>query len=108
MNNVLQQIIEKKLEDMAQTEQIDASELELVTLKTDKTDRTFRTHMLKGKRSPGLIAEIKLASPSKLFVQGDFDIATRAKEYEAAGADAISVVVEKHFFKGDITFVPKV
>src|SRR2546426_520638 len=50
--------------------------------------------------SVALIAEIKLASPSEANLGSEQDIESRAKAYEEGGADAISFVTEKHFFKG--------
>lgn len=70
-----------------------------------RTKPVFKDAMIKGKRTPSLIAEIKLASPTRLFFEDEKDIVACAKEYQKAGVDAISVVTEKHFFKGDPAFV---
>ncbi len=46
------------------------------------------------------ICEIKKASPSKGVIVEDFHYTNIAKEYEQAGATAISVLTEPNFFKG--------
>lgn len=46
------------------------------------------------------ICEVKRASPSKGVIAEDFPYLEIAKEYEAAGASAISVLTEPHYFKG--------
>lgn len=46
------------------------------------------------------ICEVKRASPSKGMIAEDFPYLEIAGEYEAAGASAISVLTEPHFFKG--------
>ena len=47
-----------------------------------------------------IIAEVKRASPSKGLIAEDFDYVKIAKEYEEAGASAISVLTEPYFFLG--------
>ena len=45
-----------------------------------------------------IIAEVKRSSPSKGLIAEDFDYIEIAKEYERAGASAISVLTEPYFF----------
>lgn len=46
------------------------------------------------------ICEVKKASPSKGIISEDFDYTGIAREYEQAGADAVSCLTEPYFFKG--------
>ncbi|WP_086290946.1 indole-3-glycerol phosphate synthase TrpC [Campylobacter devanensis] len=52
-----------------------------------------------------IIAEVKKASPSKGVIRGDFDPVQIALEYERAGAWAISVLCEPHYFLGSIEYL---
>ncbi|MEN8211882.1 MAG: indole-3-glycerol phosphate synthase TrpC, partial [Thermodesulfobacteriota bacterium] len=51
-------------------------------------------------KKPGIIAEIKKASPSKGNIKLDIDPKIYAEKYEQAGACAISVLTETFYFKG--------
>lgn len=52
-----------------------------------------------------IIAEVKKASPSKGVIRDDFDPVQIALEYERAGAWAISVLCEPHYFLGSIEYL---
>lgn len=51
------------------------------------------------------ICEVKKASPSKGLIRPDFRPIDFAKEYEAAGANAISCLTEEHFFQGSLDYL---
>src|SRR3989344_3114176 len=94
MHNTLQKIIAKTKEEVE---------------KRKKKEKRFQKAMLSPKKGKlALIAEIKLASPSEPYLGSENDLIERAKAYEEAGADAVSIVTEKHFFKGDPLFVVKI
>lgn len=60
--------------------------------------------------SPGIsfICEVKRASPSKGLIAPDFPYVEIAEEYEAAGADAISVLTEPEYFLGSNDYLTEI
>ncbi len=54
------------------------------------------------------ICEVKRASPSKGIIAKDFPYLRIAKEYEEAGAAAISVLTEPEFFLGDDRYLSEI
>ena len=54
------------------------------------------------------ICECKKASPSKGIISEDFPYLEIAKDYEAAGASAISVLTEPQWFKGDLKYLKEI
>lgn len=54
------------------------------------------------------ICEVKKASPSKGIISEDFPYLDIAREYEKAGADAISVLTEPEYFKGSNQYLTEI
>jgi len=54
------------------------------------------------------ICEVKKASPSKGIISNTFPYLDIAKEYEDAGAAAISVLTEPHYFKGNDLYLREI
>ena len=61
-------------------------------------------------RKPGMsyICEVKKASPSKGLIAPDFPYLIIAKEYEAAGASAISCLTEPFYFQGSDRYLQEI
>lgn len=105
--NILDEIIaHKKIEIEEQKNQIPLDEIKSQLNESDNT-RDFKS-AVSFPNKVNLIAEIKKASPSKGIIRKDFDPVTIAKIYEQNGASAISVLTDRKFFYGDISFLKSV
>ncbi len=63
--------------------------------------REFRRALVEKSRSGvAVIAELKKASPSKGLIRAEFCVDELARELEAAGAAALSVLTDEEFFQG--------
>ena len=56
-------------------------------------------------KDQAIIAEIKKASPSAGIISENFNPIEKAKEYEAFGASALSILTEEDFFQGSNQFL---
>src|SRR5258707_3459729 len=55
--------------------------------------------------SLNVISELKKASPSRGLIRADFDPVALARDFEAAGAPALSVLTEEEFFQGELKYM---
>lgn len=70
------------------------------------TDFPFERALLA--KGMSFICEVKKASPSKGLIAPDFPYLQIAKEYEAAGASAISVLTEPEYFLGSDQYLKEI
>ena len=59
-------------------------------------------------KDQAIIAEIKKASPSAGIISENFDPVTKAQEYEAFGASALSILTEEDYFLGSTKYLKDV
>ena len=85
--------------------------LPLVELRNRVQALSKKNHALEqaiGKPGISFICECKKASPSKGLIASDFPFLQIAEEYEAAGADAISVLTEPKWFLGSDEYLREI
>ena len=99
---ILQNIVARKHEEVAERlQQCSLAELEQLAAAASPA-RGFAKAIqdAAAAQRPGVIAEIKKASPSKGVLREDFQPAEIAASYEAGGAVCLSVLTDVDFFQG--------
>ncbi len=97
-NTILGKIVDRKYQEFAtRLKQRSLKDVEELALAATPV-RGF-AQAVQSKR-PGVIAEIKKASPSKGIIRENFNPAEIAEQYEAAGAACLSVLTDVDFFQG--------
>ena len=81
-------------------------ELKRRALRLPKGDFPFESALKR--QGLSFICECKKASPSKGLIAADFPYLDIARAYEAAGADAISILTEPEFFLGNDKFLSEI
>lgn len=105
--NILDQLAEHARYRTEQAKKkISLSEIKEQALSIEKGDFPFERALQK----PGIsfICECKKASPSKGLIAPDFPYLQIAREYEAAGADCISVLTEPKWFLGSDAYLREI
>jgi indole-3-glycerol phosphate synthase len=106
MSTILDQIIETKRQEVAAAKQRVPLEQLRETIETLGRPRNFFSAVTrKGSKPLNLIAEVKKASPSAGVIRADFDPVDVARQYAAAGADALSVLTDEPYFQGRLEYV---
>jgi indole-3-glycerol phosphate synthase len=103
--NLLTDILRRKREDVAELLRARSEEsIRQVARRVRENAEPHRLRKTVEAKNPKLkiIAEYKRRSPSKGIIRDDSSPAQIASLYEKAGACAISVLTEKHFFGGSI------
>ena len=94
----------------AAKEKISLREMERLALLACEKTKEKELSFEKALSSPDIsfICEVKRASPSKGLIAPDFPYVDIAKEYEMAGADAISVLTEPEYFLGSNDYLTEI
>lgn len=105
---ILDKIIEATKIRVAQEKQVDSPESVKAAALALPADTGFPFEAALRQQDFNFICEVKKASPSKGIIAEHFPYLEIAKEYEVAGAAAISVLTEPDFFKGDKTYLQEI
>ena len=97
--NILQKIVENTRDNL----KVKKNNLSLEEIKSSLAELSLPKSNFKSSisnKNEAIIAEIKKASPSAGVIAEDFNPARKAKDYEAFGASALSILTEEDFFQG--------
>ena len=105
---ILDKIIEATKIRVAEEKQVESPETVKAAAVALPTDTGFPFETALRQQDFNFICEVKKASPSKGIIAEHFPYLDIAKEYEVAGAAAISVLTEPDFFKGDKKYLQEI
>lgn len=105
---ILDKIIEATKIRVAQEKQVESPEAVKAATLALPADTGFPFEAALRQQDFNFICEVKKASPSKGIIAEHFPYLDIAKEYEVAGAAAISVLTEPGFFKGDKKYLQEI
>ena len=105
---ILDKIIEATKIRVAQEKQVESPESVKTAALALPSDTGFPFEAALRQQDFNFICEVKKASPSKGIIAEHFPYLDIAKEYEVAGAAAISVLTEPDFFKGDKKYLQEI
>ena len=105
---ILDRIVEATKIRVAQEKQVKTPEAVKTAALALPADTGFPFEAALRQQDFNFICEVKKASPSKGIIAEHFPYLDIAKEYEVAGAAAISVLTEPDFFKGDKKYLQEI
>jgi indole-3-glycerol phosphate synthase len=97
--SILTRIVAVKKDKLAST-RISTAAWEQLAERHHRERRDFERALRSG--AVAIIAEVKKASPSRGVLTADFHPAQTARQYEAGGAAAVSVLTDEEFFQGSL------
>ncbi len=100
--NILDRIVAEKRLEVTKLRSAAAKLKQAAAARKDFRDFAGALHRDDG---VALIAEVKKASPSAGIIQKDFDAIRIARDYDAAGASALSVLTDEKFFQGRVEYL---
>jgi len=105
---ILDEIVKKRKINIAKQKQIKSLAMLKQEAEALPQNRDFPLEKALIKQDINFICEVKKASPSKGIIAQDFPYLTIAKEYELAGASAISVLTEPDYFLGEDKYLQEI
>ena len=105
---ILDTIVEATKVRVAQEKKVETPETVKAAALALPSDTGFPFEAALRQQDFNFICEVKKASPSKGIIAEHFPYLDIAKEYEVAGAAAISVLTEPDFFKGDKKYLQEI
>lgn len=105
---ILDTIVEATKARVAQEKKVETHEAVKAAALALPSDTRFPFEAALRQQDFNFICEVKKASPSKGIIAEHFPYLEIAKEYEVAGAAAISVLTEPDFFKGDKKYLQEI
>ena len=105
---ILDTIVEATKIRVAQEKEVETPEAVKAAALALPSDTGFPFEAALRQQDFNFICEVKKASPSKGIIAEHFPYLDIAKEYEIAGAAAISVLTEPDFFKGDKKYLQEI
>ena len=105
---ILDKIVEATKIRVAKEKEVETPETVKAAALALPSDTGFPFEAALRQQDFNFICEVKKASPSKGIIAEHFPYLDIAKEYEIAGAAAISVLTEPDFFKGDKKYLQEI
>lgn len=104
---ILDEIIEKRKLQLEKEKAINSLEtMKMLAFAIETPTKSFKKAL--AFETLAVICEVKKASPSKGLIRKKFEPVEIAKEYETAGANAISCLTEEYYFQGSSEYLKEI
>ncbi|MGK0208928.1 MAG: indole-3-glycerol phosphate synthase [Patescibacteria group bacterium] len=101
-NSFLHKVLKVKRKEVeASRKLISLEEMKELALSSGKSFKSFYDSF----SNFSVISEVKIKSPAEGVLDSSIDVVRLALDYESGGADVISVLTDKYFFHGDLSYL---